>query len=133
MNSISLVGIIACVPATFRIGNGQTYTTFLLRVHGSYLDEQGDPYSYFDQHTVVCVGAIERFIRAAQSDGQIEVVGELRSRLHILHLGGPVAIEVAYYRAEIVADSVRSNNRSVSRAEDDSDSTLIALYKPDPA
>ncbi|MFP5229509.1 MAG: single-stranded DNA-binding protein [Acidobacteriota bacterium] len=133
MNHISLIGIIASVPATLRLSNGQAYSSFLLRVHGSYLDTDGDPYSYHDQHPVVCVGALDRFIHTVPPDAQIEVEGELRSRLHVLRMDGPVQIEVAYYRAEVVADSIRFNNHSVSRGEDGSDDALIALYTPEPA
>jgi len=131
MNSISLAGIIASVPATFSIGNDLTYTSFRLRVHGSYLDSKGDPYSYAEEHTVICVGKLDQFIRCIPRDQEIEIDGELRSRIHVLRIGGHVEIEVAYPRSEVVASSIRWLDLTLSRTA--ADDTLIALYKPDPA
>ncbi len=131
MNTISLTGIIASVPATFNIDNDLTYTSFRLLVHGRYLDSKGDEYSYDEQHTIICVGNLEHFIRAIPRDHDIEVDGEVRSRIHVLRIGGDVAIEVSYPFTEIVANTIRWLDLTLSRkAADDS---LIALYKPDPA
>ena len=131
MNSISLAGIIASVPVRFSIGNGLTYTSFRLRVHGSYLDSQDAPYSYAEEHTVICVGKLDYFIRAIPRDQVVEVDGELRSRIHVLRIGGPVEVEVAYPLSEVVASSIRWLDLTLSRTS--ADEVLIALYKPDPA
>ncbi len=131
MNYISLVGIIASVPATFSIGNDLTYTSFRLWVHGSYLDSKGDPYTYDEQHTVICLNTLAQFIRTIPEGQDIEVVGELRSRLHLLRIGGPVAIEVTYPLSEVVANTIRFRDRMVARTA--IDDALIELYKPEPA
>lgn len=131
MNQISLTGIIASVPATFSAGDGLMYTSFRLRVHGSYLDSKDDPYSYADMHTVICIGKLDQFIRIIPRDDQIEVRGELRSRIHSLHVGGPIDIEVAYPFSEVVADSITWRDLTLARTG--GYDILIALYKPDPA
>lgn len=131
MNYISLVGIISSVPTTFSIRNDLTYTSFHLRVHGSYLDSKGAPYTYDEQHTVICLNTLAQFIRMIPEGQDIEVVGELRSRIHLLRIGGPVAIEITYPRSEIVANTIRFRNRLVARTA--TDDALIALYKPEPA
>jgi hypothetical protein len=131
MSSISLAGIIASVPVRFSISNDLTYTSFRLRVHGSYLDSQGAPYSYAEEHTVICVGKLDYLIRAIPRDQMIEVDGELRSRIHVLRVGGPLEIDVAYPLSEVVADTIRWLDLTLSRTA--ADDSLIALYKPDPA
>jgi hypothetical protein len=131
MNTISLAGIISSVPATFSIDNDLTYTSFRLRVHGAYLDSNGDSYSYAEEHTIICVGKLHHFIRAIPRDHEIEVDGELRSRIHVLRIGGPVAIEVSYPLSEVVATTIRWLDLTLSRTA--ADDSLIALYKPDPA
>jgi hypothetical protein len=131
MNTISLTGIIASVPAAFSAGDGLMYTSFRLRVHGSYLDSKEDPYSYAETHTVICVGKLDEFIRIIPRDDLIEVRGELRSRIHVLRIGGPIAIEVAYPFSEVVADSITWRDLTLARTG--GNDTLIALYKPDPA
>ncbi len=131
MNYISLVGFIASVPATFSIGDGLSYTSFRLRVHGSYLDSNDDPYVYAEEHTVVCLNTLAHFVRSISGYAEIEVVGELRSRIRVWRASGPVAVEVAYPRAEIVANTIRFNGHLVARTA--IDDALIAIYKPDPA
>ena len=63
MNQISLIGIVESVPVTHRADAGAMYTSFRLRVHGSYLDRNSDAYSYTETYTVICVGKPEQFIR----------------------------------------------------------------------
>jgi hypothetical protein len=131
MNYISLVGIIASPPATFCIGKDLTYTSFRMWVHGSYLDSKGDPYTYDEQHTIICLNTLAQFIRTIPEGESIEVVGELRSRTHVLRVGGSIEVEIAYPLSEVLANAIRFNQRLVARTAIDDE--LIALYKPEPA
>ncbi len=118
-------------PSQVQHRNDLTYTSFRLRVHGAYLDSHGAPYSYAEEHAVICVGKLDYFIRSIPRDEEIEVDGELRSRTHVLRVGGPLEIDVAYPRSEVVASTIRWLDLVLSRKA--IDDTLIALYKPDPA
>ncbi len=130
MNQISLIGIIESVPVTHNDA-GVTYTSFRLRVHGSYLDSNSDAYNYIETYTVICIGKPEEFIRIVPCDQEIEVTGELRSRTHVIHIGGPITIEVAYPLPEVIVDSIKWHDFTVTRTG--GYDLLIALYKPDPA
>ena len=131
MNYISVFGFIASAPTPTLLENGMTYTSFRLRVHGSYLDSKGDPYSYVEEHTIICLNILADFVRSIPRSAEVEVVGELRSRLHVLRFGGPVAVEVVYPRPEIIANTITFRERLVART--DPDDTLIGLYQLDPA
>ena len=131
MNQISLIGIVESVPVTHRADAGAMYTSFRLRVHGSYLDRNSDAYSYTETYTVICVGKPEQFIRIVPRDQEIEVTGELRTQTHVLQIGGPIAIQIAYPLPEVIVSSIKWNDITVTRTG--GDDILIALYKPDPA
>lgn len=127
MNQISLIGIIESVPMHHNDA-GVTYTSFRLRVHGSYLDSNSDAYNYTETYTVICIGEPKQFIRIIPRDQEIEVTGELRTRTHVIHVGGPITIEVAYPQPEVVVDSIKWHDVTVTRTG--GDDLLIALYKP---
>jgi hypothetical protein len=131
MNSVTLTGIISSVPVTSSTGNGLAYTHFRLRVQGSYLDPEGDAYFYSDEHTVICVGKLTEIIRIISRDEEIEVSGELRSRTHVLHIAGPIDINVSSPFSEVVADSIAWRDLTLKRTA--GEDVLIALYEPDPA
>lgn len=131
MNYISLVGIIAGKPATVSLGNDRTYTSFRLWMHGRYIDSNGDEYTYDEQHTVICLNILAQFIRTIPEGESIEVVGELRSRIYALRIGGDLEINVTYPFTEVLANTIRFDNRLVARSA--TDDTLIALYKPEPS
>jgi hypothetical protein len=130
MNQISLIGIIESVPVSHN-EDGVAYTSFRLRVHGSYLDSNSDPYNYTETYTVICIGKPQEFIRIVPRDQEIEVTGELRTRTHVIRVGGPITIEVGYPLPEVVVDSIKWHDFIVTRTG--GNDTLIALYKPDPA
>lgn len=130
MNQISLIGIVTTVPVAHS-EDAAKYTSFQLRVHGSYLDSNSDPYTYTETYRVICIGKPEEFIRLIPRDQEIEVTGELRSRNHVLRIGGPLTIEVAYPLPEVVVGSIKWHDFTVTRTG--GDDILIALYKPDPA
>lgn len=130
MNQISLIGIVTTVPVTHSEGTVK-YTSFQLRVHGSYLDSNSDPYTYTETYRVICIGKPEEFIRIIPRDQEIKVTGELRNRTHVIRVGGPITVKVAYPLPEVVVDSIKWHDFTVTRTG--GDDILIALYKPDPA
>lgn len=130
MNQISLIGFVTTVPVTQGEDDAR-YTSFQLRVHGSYLDSNSDAYNYTETYRVICIGKPEEFIRLIPRDQEIEITGELRTRTHVIRVGGPITIEVAYPLPEVVVDSIKWHDFTVTRTG--GDDILIALYKPDPA
>lgn len=130
MNQISLIGIVESVPVPHNDA-GVKYTSFRLRVHGSYLDSNSDAYTYTETYTVICIGEPKEFIRIIPRDQEIEVTGELRTRTHVIQVGGHITIEVAYPLPEVVVDSIKWHDVTVTRTE--GNDMLVALYKPDPA
>jgi len=131
MNNVSLTGFITSVPTTASVGEGLIYSSFRLRVHGAYLDHEGDSYSYDDEHTVICVGKLTEMLRILPRDEEIEVVGELRTRTHVYRIGEPININIAYPFSEVVADSITWRDLTLKRTA--GENVLIALYDPDPA
>ncbi|HTV07357.1 MAG TPA: hypothetical protein VME86_18445 [Acidobacteriaceae bacterium] len=130
MNQISLIGIVTTVPVAHS-EDAAKYTSFQLRVHGSYLDSNSDPYIYTETYTVICIGKPEEFIRIVPRDHEIEITGELRTRTHVIRVGGPITIEITYPMPEVVVDSIKWHDFTVTRTG--GDDIIIALYKPDPA
>jgi hypothetical protein len=131
MNTVSLTGVISSVPTTANVGKDLAYTSFRLRVHGAYLNQEGDSYSYDDEHTVICVGKLTQMLRILPRDEEIEVTGELRTRTQVYRIGEPININIAYPFSEVVADSITWQDLTLKRAG--GVDVLIALYDPDPA
>jgi len=131
MNIVSLTGFISSVPTAASVGKDLAYTSFRIRVHGAYLSKEGDPYSYDDEHTVICVGKLTQMLRILPRDEEIEVTGELRTRTHVYRIGEPININIAYPFSEVVADSITWRDLTLKRAG--GEDVLIALYDPDPA
>ncbi|WP_158790865.1 hypothetical protein [Granulicella sp. L60] len=130
MNTISLTGFIASVPTTAVAGNDLTYTSFRLRVHAAYLSEGDDAYAYVDEHTIICVGQLTDMLRILPRDEEINVSGELRTRIHVYRIGEPININIAYPFSEVVANSITWRDLTFRRTA--GEDTLIALYRPDP-
>ncbi len=131
MNIISLVGCVVGVPATFDLEDNLRYTSFQLRVRGSYVDHNGDSHDYSDEHTIICLDRLADFVQSIPSQEDIEVVGELRNRTYGMFVGGDLTMTVSYQRSEIVAGTITFREVVVGRTEPDD--VLIALYRPDPA
>ena len=131
MNTVSLTGFISSVPTTASIGQSLAYTSFRLRVHGAYLDKEGDSYSYADEHTVVCVGKLADTLRILPRDEEIEITGELRTRTHVYRIGEPINSNIAYPFSEVVSDSITW--RELTRKRGGGEDVLMALYDSDPA
>ena len=131
MNTVSLTGIIASVPTTVTVGNNLTYTSFRLRVHAAYLGDNDDAYAYVDEHTIICVGQLTDMLRILPREEEINVGGELRTRIHVYRIGEPININIAYPFSEVVANSITWRDLTFKRTA--GEDTLIALYKPDPA
>jgi hypothetical protein len=130
MNTVSLTGFIASVPTTATVGNDLTYTSFRLRVHVAYLGDGDDAYAYVDEHTIICVGQLTDMLRILPRDEEINIGGELRTRIHVYRVGEPVNINLAYPFSEVVANSITWRDLTFSRKA--GEDTLIALYRPDP-
>ncbi len=129
MNTVSLTGVIASTPTTATAGNDLTYTSFRLRVHAAYLGDRDDAYTYVDEHTIICVGQLTDMLRILPRDEEINVGGELRTRIHVYRVGEPININLAYPFSEVVADSITWRDLTFKRTA--GEDTLIALYRPE--
>lgn len=130
-SKIALAGTVGSVPKTMTIDEQLNYTTFTLYIRATYVAEPKGWDYYYEAHRIVCVGTLGEFALSIKMDAKIEVEGELRSRLHTIHLTENKDLQITYRVWEIIATSIRPDmSYAAATQKGDVSAALNALYKP---